>query len=150
MLEVIGAAPGSRTNTDWFEVWRSSPQCQQARAEIDDLIFQRLNDTRDSNAQQEDANLRRAFAAPFAQQMREVMYRIFQTILAHALLPLFEACVMPYLLAVYWLRLLRCSNDSTRTTKPDVLHLRSPNNFPAVVSANHAALCDPAITLRGT
>ncbi|CRK31732.1 hypothetical protein BN1723_018464, partial [Verticillium longisporum] len=25
MLEVIGAAPGSHTEVDWFEAWRQSP-----------------------------------------------------------------------------------------------------------------------------
>jgi hypothetical protein len=57
---------------------------------------------------------------------------------------------MPDLIALCRLRLLRCSNDSTRVAEPDVFHLCSPNDFPAVVSANHAALCDPAIVLRGT
>lgn len=79
MLEVIGAAPGSHTDTDWFEVWRSSPEYQQARAEIDGLISERLDHAKDANAQQpDDADLRKAFAAPFAQQMREVTYRIFE------------------------------------------------------------------------
>jgi hypothetical protein len=78
MLEVIGAAPGSHTDTDWFEVWRSSPEYRQARDEIDGLISQRLNDTAETDVQQDHADLRKAFAAPFAQQMREVTYRIFE------------------------------------------------------------------------
>jgi ATP-binding cassette subfamily G (WHITE) protein 2 (PDR) len=50
MLEVIGAAPGSHTGTDWFEVWRSIPEYQQARAEIDGLISKRLNSTGNTDA----------------------------------------------------------------------------------------------------
>lgn len=78
MLEVIGDAPGSHTDTDWFEVWRSSPEYQQARAEIDGLISERLNHTRNTGAQQDDADLRKAFVAPFVRQMREVSYPSFE------------------------------------------------------------------------
>jgi ATP-binding cassette subfamily G (WHITE) protein 2 (PDR) len=78
MLEVVGAAPGSYTNTDWFQVWRSSPEYKNARTEIDGLISEHLDGTRDTHAQQDNDNVRRAFAAPFAQQMREVIYRVFE------------------------------------------------------------------------
>ena len=78
MLEVIGAAPGSHKDTDWFEVWRLNPEYKQARAEIDGLISERLNHTRDTNVQRDDADLCKAFAARFAQQMREVTYRILE------------------------------------------------------------------------
>lgn len=74
----------------------------------------------------------------------------FRAILAHALLPLFEACVVFNLVALCRLRFLQCSNNQTRTAEPDVLYLRSPDNFPAVVLADHAALCDPTIALRST
>lgn len=37
MLEVIGAAPGSFADRDWAEVWNSSPERQQVRAELEEM-----------------------------------------------------------------------------------------------------------------
>ncbi|VVT48648.1 uncharacterized protein SAPINGB_P001882 [Magnusiomyces paraingens] len=38
MLHVIGAAPGSHTDKDWFQVWRNSPEYVSMRNEIDNLL----------------------------------------------------------------------------------------------------------------
>ncbi|KAL2759934.1 hypothetical protein ACRALDRAFT_1073982 [Sodiomyces alcalophilus JCM 7366] len=77
MLEVIGAAPGSQTDVDWFETWRNSPEYAATKAEL-----QRLRDERSpeppSALNKEDASSYREFAAPFWQQLRLVSHRVFQ------------------------------------------------------------------------
>lgn len=38
MLHVIGAAPGSHTDKDWYEVWRGSQEYVNMKKELDDLV----------------------------------------------------------------------------------------------------------------
>jgi len=74
MLEVIGAAPGSETDLDWFQTWRESPEYRGVQEEL-----QRLVDTRGPvPTREEDAGSYREFAASFPQQFREVSLRVFQ------------------------------------------------------------------------
>lgn len=77
MLEAIGAAPGSETDVDWFQAWRDSPECAEVHKEL-----QRLQDAGDNtdaaSSPVHDKNSYREFAAPFAQQLREVLWRVFQ------------------------------------------------------------------------
>ncbi|KAH8660114.1 ABC-2 type transporter-domain-containing protein [Xylariales sp. PMI_506] len=76
MLDVIGAAPGSHSDIDWVDTWRSSPEFQDVQAEL-----QRLKDDAEapSNAGTDDATTaHREFAAPLSVQLREVLYRVFQ------------------------------------------------------------------------
>lgn len=76
MLEVIGAAPGSHTDIDWFDTWRNSPECAAVHAEL-----QRLKDERAPQASAsacDDKASYREFAAPFYQQLLEVCHRVFQ------------------------------------------------------------------------
>jgi hypothetical protein len=74
MLEVIGAAPGSETDLDWFQTWRESPEYRGVQDEL-----QRLVDTRGPvPTREEDAGSYREFAASFPQQFREVSLRVFQ------------------------------------------------------------------------
>jgi ATP-binding cassette, subfamily G (WHITE), member 2, PDR len=75
MLEVIGAAPGSTTDVDWFKTWRESPEYGSVQKEL-----QRLNDEKDEAAApvMQDKSSYREFAASFFGQLREVTYRVFQ------------------------------------------------------------------------
>jgi ABC-type multidrug transport system ATPase subunit len=76
MLEVIGAAPGSSTDVDWFETWKQSPEYREVHRELD-----RIKSQAQPVAQKVDP-LDKAqyseFAAPFYVQMLEVQKRVFQ------------------------------------------------------------------------
>ncbi|OAA65489.1 ABC transporter cdr4 [Niveomyces insectorum RCEF 264] len=72
MLEVIGAAPGTHSEIDWFQTWRDSPEYAAVRAEL-----QRLRDHPAAQPHTSAADYRE-FAAPFAVQFREVVWRVFQ------------------------------------------------------------------------
>lgn len=77
MLEIIGAAPGSFTDIDWFKVWRSSPEYRAVQADLDqmrDELSQMVTrvQTQDNKAQY------REFAAPFTIQLYETQLRLFQ------------------------------------------------------------------------
>lgn len=79
MLEVIGAAPGTRTEIDWHEVWRSSPEYQEVHRELEHLKNDRPDEAPLQRATTKDQKASyREFAAPFAVQMREVTHRVFQ------------------------------------------------------------------------
>lgn len=74
MLEVIGAAPGSSTDTDWFKTWRDSSQYQDIQEEL-----QRLENEKATNTPlTEEKNSYNEFAAPFHVQLWEVSNRVFQ------------------------------------------------------------------------
>jgi len=77
MLEVIGAAPGSHTDLDWFDIWRNSPEYTQVKSEL-----RRLKEVRPlektASAVARDKASYREFAAPFWLQMWEVQKRVFQ------------------------------------------------------------------------
>lgn len=77
MLEAIGAAPGSTTDVDWFRAWKESPECAEVHNELE-----RLKNTADNtdaaSSPVHDKTSYREFAAPFAQQLREVLWRVFQ------------------------------------------------------------------------
>ena len=76
MLEVIGAAPGSHTDIDWYDTWRNSPELERVHRELDDMknersqILQRVS-TKDHKAEY------REFAATFPVQLTEVQKRVF-------------------------------------------------------------------------
>ncbi|KAF2258149.1 putative multidrug resistance ABC transporter [Lojkania enalia] len=82
MLEVIGAAPGSHTDIDWFQTWRDSPEYAEVQRHLAQLQYERsqqVNLERTLSAQKrEDKAAYREFAAPFVEQCREVTYRVFQ------------------------------------------------------------------------
>ncbi|KAI0477156.1 ABC-2 type transporter-domain-containing protein [Xylariaceae sp. FL0804] len=75
MLSAIGAAPGSKTEIDWFQTWRDSPEHVEVKAEL-----QRLKDEAADSPPPptEDDESFREHAAPFGQQVRECLYRAFQ------------------------------------------------------------------------
>ena len=75
MLEVIGAAPGSNSETDWQVVWRESPEFAQVHRELDEMATELPQVTKpaiDTN----DKTSYREFAAPFAIQQYEVLKRV--------------------------------------------------------------------------
>ncbi|PGH21529.1 hypothetical protein AJ80_03197 [Polytolypa hystricis UAMH7299] len=84
MLDVIGAAPGSRTDINWFETWRSSPEYAAVQEHLTELKHeppQQINLSRTTSGQKrEDKASYREFAAPFWTQLREVQIRVFQQI----------------------------------------------------------------------
>ncbi|KAK6527856.1 hypothetical protein TWF281_009128 [Arthrobotrys megalospora] len=75
MLEVIGAAPGTRSEIDWPSVWKQSPEYCEVRAELT-----RLRDliSHPSPVVDEVASGHKQFAAPFATQLSQVLHRVFQ------------------------------------------------------------------------
>lgn len=74
MLEVIGAAPGSTTDIDWFETWRESPEYSSIQGEL-----QRLKDDRkEMRPTTEDKGSYNEFAASLPSQLFEVTHRVFQ------------------------------------------------------------------------
>lgn len=77
MLGAIGAAPGSETNIDWFKTWKESPECAAVHQELDRLEKDG-NKTDAESSPVHDAASYREFAAPFFQQLREVLGRVFQ------------------------------------------------------------------------
>ncbi len=73
MLEVIGAAPGTKTDIDWFKTWRESAECGAVHDEL-----QRLKDEPGPMPSKKDVESYREFAAGFGNQLLEVTYRVFQ------------------------------------------------------------------------
>ncbi|OAA59699.1 ABC-2 type transporter [Niveomyces insectorum RCEF 264] len=77
MLETIGAAPGSTTDIDWFKTWRESPEYRAVQRELEAMKAEKrhlppvVTTSKDSEGYGE-------FAAPFAVQLRENLFRVFQ------------------------------------------------------------------------
>jgi len=84
MLDVIGAAPGSHTDIDWYDTWRNSPEYAHVQEHLAELKFQRSQQDNlartVSGQKREDKASYREFAAPFVAQLREVQIRVFQQI----------------------------------------------------------------------
>ncbi|KAF5100177.1 hypothetical protein D0Z00_001384 [Geotrichum galactomycetum] len=72
MLKVIGAAPGSHTDIDWFQTWRNSPELAKLHADLDERAS-KLRGTID-----EDPSLNQSFAASYPRQVVLVTKRVFQ------------------------------------------------------------------------
>lgn len=75
MLEVIGAAPGSKTDIDWFQTWRDSEEYGDIQTELERIKIERQAA---ETTEEEDAGSYREFAAPFMVQLRENVLRVFQ------------------------------------------------------------------------
>ncbi|KAJ5784024.1 uncharacterized protein N7518_009701 [Penicillium psychrosexuale] len=83
MLDVIGAAPGSYTDIDWYETWRNSPEYAHVQKHLTELKFERsqlVNPAHTVSGKREDKASYREFAAPFYEQLCEVQTRVFQQI----------------------------------------------------------------------
>ncbi len=77
MLEVIGAAPGTHTDIDWYQTWRDSPEYKEVHRELDRLKEELPQITQPSASIDDKASFRE-FAAPFLQQQWEVSKRVFE------------------------------------------------------------------------
>ncbi|RDA82442.1 hypothetical protein CP532_4514 [Ophiocordyceps camponoti-leonardi (nom. inval.)] len=82
MLEVIGAAPGCTTDINWFETWRTSAEYRTVQAELDGTKQQKhdgvVEKTTEAAAATADPGEYREFAAPFMEQLKENLFRVFQ------------------------------------------------------------------------
>lgn len=76
MLEVIGAAPGSRTDIDWPTVWRQSDELKAVRAQLAEWKENRPQQAVVASTQ--DPHLYAEFAAAFPSQLASTLLRIFQ------------------------------------------------------------------------
>ncbi|KAH6889280.1 ABC drug exporter AbcA [Thelonectria olida] len=74
MLEAIGAAPGSHSDVDWHQVWRSSPGYQHTQDELARL----RSEGQDRATSNHDSVLYREFATSLWYQFRVVTQRVFQ------------------------------------------------------------------------
>ncbi|KAG5929200.1 ZEB2-regulated ABC transporter 1 [Claviceps africana] len=77
MLEVIGAAPGTTTDVDWFQTWRDSPEYQRVQEELEGMTRGRRGSVV-SAPLEDDGGIYREFAAPFTLQLKENLHRVFQ------------------------------------------------------------------------
>lgn len=77
MLEVIGAAPGSYTETDWHQTWRSSDEYQAVQRELEQMKHERPGLSR-IQTRSKDKSAYSEFAAPFGQQYLQTQRRVFQ------------------------------------------------------------------------
>ncbi|KAJ7479046.1 ABC-2 type transporter-domain-containing protein [Mycena latifolia] len=73
MLEVIGAARGSKSIHDWPEVWKTSEEREQVRMEFDRMVAElsKIEDSRNSAAGYE------LFAMPLSTQLWECFKRVW-------------------------------------------------------------------------
>ncbi|KAF1808725.1 ABC drug exporter AbcA [Eremomyces bilateralis CBS 781.70] len=76
MLAVTGAAPGTTTDIDWPETWRSSPEYDEVKDELASLRGLRRTST--AVAKATDETFYHEFAAPFGEQFRQVLRRVFE------------------------------------------------------------------------
>lgn len=76
MLEVIGAAPGTHSDTDWHSVWKDSPEFREVKDELRSLENEpKEKSTITSEASSENS---KEFASPFMTQLAVVTRRVFE------------------------------------------------------------------------
>lgn len=75
MLSAIGAAPGTSSEVDWPQAWKSSPEFQSVQDEL-----QRLKSDGQSHhsSDEDEKSSYREFAAPLWNQFLTVTHRVFQ------------------------------------------------------------------------
>lgn len=76
MLEAIGAAPGSSSEVDWHQTWRSSLEYQATQGELARLSS--LDTTLLSTDEKNISDSYKEFAAPLWKQFLVVTQRVFQ------------------------------------------------------------------------
>ncbi len=76
MLSAIGATPGSRTSTDWHQVWLDSAERVAVRNHLAELKSTTI--TNGGQSGEEDKSAYAEYAAPFWIQMTVVTKRVFQ------------------------------------------------------------------------
>lgn len=75
ILDVVGAAPGSKPLYDWADVWLRSDERQAVRQEIDRMMGEFGADLSNKNP---DKEAQHEFASPLWQQYVAVVLRLFQ------------------------------------------------------------------------
>jgi ATP-binding cassette, subfamily G (WHITE), member 2, PDR len=78
MMEVIGAAPGSETDIDWFKTWRESPEYDEVQSELNSLRLERTQTGGSYITADKSKKALNEFAAGFWTQQWEVTRRVFQ------------------------------------------------------------------------
>ena len=73
MLGVIGAAPGTQANQDYFETWRNSPEYRAVQNEL-----HRLEEMPGLASGEKEPDTNQAYAASFWKQYIFVVHRLFQ------------------------------------------------------------------------
>ncbi|KZZ99461.1 ABC transporter ABCl1 [Moelleriella libera RCEF 2490] len=78
MLSVIGAAPGSATDVDWFDTWRNSEEYRAVQDELEKIKREKQGSTSAAESTDDGSGGYREFAAPFMVQLKENVFRVFQ------------------------------------------------------------------------
>lgn len=73
MLEIIGAAPGSHANQDYYEVWKNSSEYREVKNELDRMEEELIKRPKDDSKE----NMR-IYAMPLWYQYLQVTHRVFQ------------------------------------------------------------------------
>ncbi|PVH16584.1 uncharacterized protein CXQ87_004879 [Candidozyma duobushaemuli] len=73
MLEVIGAAPGSHADQDYYDVWLKSDEYAQVQKELDDMEKELVKLPKD-----DDPDRHKSYAAPYLAQYLLVTKRVFE------------------------------------------------------------------------
>lgn len=73
MLEVVGAAPGSHANHDYYEVWRNSEEFKAVHEEL-----QNMEQELSKKEQSDDPEVHKEFATSLPKQIYLVSYRLAQ------------------------------------------------------------------------
>lgn len=76
MLEAIGAAPGSNSDVDWHQIWRSSPEYHHVQDGLTRLRSEAADQA--SSDEKHDPAYYREFAMPLWHQFVVVTQRVFQ------------------------------------------------------------------------
>ncbi|KAH6658751.1 ABC-2 type transporter-domain-containing protein [Truncatella angustata] len=76
MLSAIGAAPGSHSDVDWHQTWRSSSEYEAVQAELQSLESYGLTRTVTQGTAKNESL--REFASPLREQFLVVTRRVFQ------------------------------------------------------------------------
>lgn len=73
MLEVIGAAPGSHADQDYYDVWLKSDEYAQVQKELDNMEKELVKIPKD-----DDPDRHKSYAAPYLAQYLLVTKRVFE------------------------------------------------------------------------
>jgi ATP-binding cassette, subfamily G (WHITE), member 2, PDR len=161
MLGVIGAARGSlKTDIDWPQIWRGSPEKVAVEAELDRLALTKSAAKQTLN----DAELTAEFAAPLTDQVVIVTRRIFQQywrspsyLASKAFLGIGSVSQIAtthrthakyFTDVLHRFHILPGYPHTTRPSFSAVRHIRPIYHFHVFRGANHPLLCDVAIALR--
>lgn len=174
MLEVIGAAPGSKADKDWAEVWKNSPERAAVREELAVMKTELL--ARRGSVASKASSQWTEFAMPLWFQFFVILRRNFQQfwrtpgyIYAKLVLsiipvsfhpshpqhiyimkPLLRRNAFSFVDSIYRFLLLASRNLNPRPRKSNIRHFHVPHHVPQSHTADDALLCDTAIIIRSS